>query len=218
VNITHHPDDATLLAYAAGSLGEAASLVVASHLAWCPHCRTTVRCAERLGGTLIDGMDAEPVSAGMLDRCLSGLDDAPGAPAPETRTIADDPALPAPLARRLGCPIAQVRWKRVAPGIQRHDLPLSPACRGRLSLMRVASGRGVPEHGHSGSEITLVLSGSYTDRFGRFQPGDIADLDPDVEHDLRVESAEPCICLIAADSPLRFKGIIARLLQPFTGL
>lgn len=218
MNIKHHPDDATLLAYAAGSLGEAASLVVASHLAWCPDCRTTVHCAERLGGTLIDGMQTEPVSAGMLDRCLSALDDAPAAQTPETRTIAGDPALPAPLARRLGCPISQVRWKRVAPGIQLHDLPLSPACRGRLSLMRVATGRGVPEHGHSGSEITLVLSGSYTDRFGRFQPGDIADLDPDAEHDLRVDSAQPCICLVAADSPVRFKGIIARLLQPFIGI
>jgi putative transcriptional regulator len=218
VNIKHHPDDATLLAYAAGSLGEAASLVVASHLAWCPGCRTTVRCAERLGGTLIDGMQAEPVSAGVLDRCLSALDDAPAAQTPGTHTVAGDPALPTPLARRLGCPISQVRWKRVAPGIQLHDLHLSPACRGRLSLMRVATGRGVPEHGHSGSEITLVLSGSYTDRFGRFQPGDIADLDLDVEHDLRVDSAQPCICLVAAESPIRFKGIIARLMQPFTGI
>jgi putative transcriptional regulator len=216
VNITHHPDDATLLAYAAGSLGEAASVVVASHLAWCPGCRTTVRCAERLGGTLIDGMEAEPVSAGVLDRCLSALDDAPATQTPETH--AGDPALPAPLARRLGCAMAQVRWKRVAPGIQLHDLPLSPACRGRLSLMRVATGRGVPEHGHSGSEITLVLSGSYTDRFGRFEPGDIADLDPGAEHDLRVDSAQPCICLVAAESPIRFKGIIARLMHPFTGI
>jgi putative transcriptional regulator len=217
VNITHHPDDATLLAYAAGSLGEAACVVVASHLAWCPDCRTTVRCAERLGGTLIDGMEAEPVSAGVLDRCLSALDDAPAAPAPETCAIAGGPALPTPLARRLGCPISRIRWKRVAPGIQLHDLPLSPAARGRLSLMRVATGRGVPEHGHSGSEITLVLSGSYTDRFGRFQPGDVADLDPEVEHDLKVDSAQSCICLVAVESPIRFKGIIARLMQPFTG-
>jgi putative transcriptional regulator len=176
-----------------------------------------VRCAERLGGTLIDGMEAEPVSAGVLDRCLSALDDAPAAPAPETCAIAGGPALPTPLARRLGCPISRIRWKRVAPGIQLHDLPLSPAARGRLSLMRVATGRGVPEHGHSGSEITLVLSGSYTDRFGRFQPGDVADLDPEVEHDLKVDSAQSCICLVAVESPIRFKGIIARLMQPFTG-
>jgi putative transcriptional regulator len=84
--------------------------------------------------------------------------------------------------------------------------------------MRVATGRGVPEHGHSGSEITLVLSGSYTDRFGRFQPGDVADLDPDVEHDLKVDSAQACICLVAVESPARFKGIIARLMQPFIGI
>jgi putative transcriptional regulator len=216
VNIKHHPDDATLLAFAAGSLGEAASVVVASHLAWCPACRATVRCAERLGGTLIDGIETEPVSAGILDRCLSALDRAPSEPAPAPCAV-DDPALPAPLARRLGRPMSQIRWKRVAPGIQVHDLDLSPSARGRLSLIRVTTGHGVPAHGHSGSEITLVLSGSYTDRFGRFEPGDVADLDPEIEHDLAVDSKEPCICLIAMDAPIRFKGVLARLMQPFTG-
>lgn len=217
MTIKHHPDDATLLAYAAGSLGEAASVVVASHLAWCPACRTTVRCAERLGGTLIDGLDAEPVSAGVLDRCLSALDKAPAA-APEGRIVAADPALPLPLARKLGCSMAQVRWKRVAPGIQVHDLSLSPTARGRLSLIRIGSGRGVPEHGHSGSELTLVLSGSYTDQYGQFRPGDVADMDPEIEHDLTVDSDEACICLIAVESPARFKGIVARLMQPFVGI
>lgn len=215
MNIKHHPDDATLLAYAAGSLGEAASVVVASHLAWCPSCRTTVRCAERLGGTLIDGLESEPVSSGVLDRCMSAIDNPPAAPAPSAMKC--DPGLPAPLARHLGCPMSEIRWKRIAPGVQVHDLPLSPTAKGRLSLIRVTTGHGVPEHGHSGSEITLVLSGSYRDRLGRFEPGDIADLDPEVEHDLTVDSDEPCICLIALESPTRFKGLIARLMQPFIG-
>jgi putative transcriptional regulator len=218
VTITHHPDDATLLAYAAGSLGEAASVVVAAHLAWCPRCRTTVRGAECVGGTLIDGLEAEPLSAGILGRCLQALDSAPASAAPQTRATAGDPFLPPVLVRRLGCPMTDIRWKRVAPGIQLHHLPLSPAARGRLSLVRIGTGRGVPRHGHSGSEITLVLTGSYTDRFGRFRPGDVADLDPEAEHDLRVDSEQACICLIAAESPMRFKGIIARLMQPFTGI
>jgi putative transcriptional regulator len=64
----------------------------------------------------------------------------------------------------------------------------------------------------------LVLSGSYTDQYGQFRPGDVADMDAEIEHDLTVDSDEACICLIAVESPARFKGIIARLMQPFVGI
>ena len=39
----HHVDEDVLLAYAAGSLPEAASLVAAAHLTLCPHCRAVLR-------------------------------------------------------------------------------------------------------------------------------------------------------------------------------
>ena len=46
---THHLDYSTLLAYAAGTLDEAFSVVAASHLAVCPTCRNAVREAEAMG-------------------------------------------------------------------------------------------------------------------------------------------------------------------------
>lgn len=73
----------------------------------------------------------------------------------------------------------------------------------------------MPSHGHTGSELTMVLRGSYTDELGRFCAGDVADLDPDVQHQPVADTDEHCICLIATDAPLRFNGLVPRLLQPF---
>jgi len=33
-----------------------------------------------------------------------------------------------------------------------------------------------------------------------------------------VDSDEACICLVAMESPTRFKGMLARLVQPLIGL
>ena len=63
------------------------------------------------------------------------------------------------------------------------DLAWGQDGRSRLMLLRVAAGRPVPEHGHGGQELTLILSGAYRDRFGVFAAkGDIADHDEEVEH------------------------------------
>ena len=42
MKIDHHPDDATFMAYAAGTLSEGFSLVVAAHLEYCLRCRNNL--------------------------------------------------------------------------------------------------------------------------------------------------------------------------------
>ena len=84
--------------------------------------------------------------------------------------------------------------------------------------MRIAPGTAMPEHGHGGEEITLILSGAYNDNFGRYAPGDVADLDESVEHQPIVEQDAACICLVATEAPTRFKSWPARLLQPLVGI
>lgn len=216
VAITHHLDEATLVAYAAGSLGEALSVVAAGHLAWCPKCRAAMRRAEAVGGTLIETLEAAPLSPDAITRAMAALDDAPTAvevpPAP-----AVDGGMPSCIARRIGGSLEHLHWRRVAPRVQVHDLPLSPGAHGRLCLIRIAKGGRIPDHGHTGPEMTLVIQGSYVDRLGRFSTGDVADLDPEVEHELSVDSDEPCICLVGFETPAHFKGLIARMIQPLTG-
>jgi putative transcriptional regulator len=98
------------------------------------------------------------------------------------------------------------------------DVKLPAKAKGQLKLLRIGAGRAMPEHGHGGEEITLVLKGAYRDHMGRFAQGDVADLDVDVEHQPVVEQDGDCICLVATERPTRFKSLAARIMQPFVGI
>ena len=67
-------------------------------------------------------------------------------------------------------------------------------------------------------ELTVVLSGHFADELGRYGPGDLAEVDGDTNHQPIADSHRDCICLIATDAPLRFTGLMGRLMQPFIGL
>jgi putative transcriptional regulator len=95
---------------------------------------------------------------------------------------------------------------------------LPASARGQLRLLRIGAGRAMPEHGHGGEEITMVLKGAYVDHMGRFAAGDVADLDEDIEHRPVVEQDGDCICLVATERPTRFKSLAARIMQPFVGI
>lgn len=215
-NITHHLDPATILAYAAGTLGEALSVAAASHVAWCSECREAVRKAEAVGGEMLAELAPAAVSEDCRSKTMGLLDRATVHRFPAQRAAGE---VPAPLARLLGGrSLADLEWKTKAPGVAFHDLPVSNPKSGKLMLMRIAPGKAMPEHSHGGEEITLILSGAYRDALGRFGRGDVADLDADVEHKPVVEEGEACICLVAIEQPTRFKSWPARLLQPFIGI
>ena len=76
----------------------------------------------------------------------------------------------------------------------------------------------MPEYGHGGEEITLILSAAENDKFGRYAQGDVADLDESIEHQPVVETGAACICLVATEAPTRFKSGPALLLQPLIGI
>jgi putative transcriptional regulator len=217
LTINHHLDPATIMSFAAGTIGEALGFVAASHIAWCPECRAALQEAESLGGEIFAGLAPETVSAGCRARTLGRLDDAPLAPPLQSRQ--PRVGVPMPLQRLLGgAALSEVNWKSKAPGLALHDLPLSPGAKGKLLLMRIAPGKAMPAHGHGGEEMTLILEGAYNDSLGRFAKGDVADLDDHIEHKPIVETGMACICLVATEAPTRFKSWPARLAQPFIGI
>lgn len=212
----HHLDDSTLLAYAAGTLDEAFSVVAASHVAVCPACRSAVRAAEALGGELLDAAGDMAVSDDCRSRTFAALEQAGLYRLP---VAAPRSAFPRPLAQFL--PVASlddVAWKKKAPGVAIFDVKLPSFAQGQLRLLRIGAGRAMPEHGHGGEEITMVLKGAYVDHMGRFAAGDVADLDEEIEHRPVVEQDGDCICLVATERPTRFKSLAARLMQPFVGI
>lgn len=189
--------------------------VVASHLAVCPACAVQVSKLERIGEALFDRIEpvrldrAAPVAAARAleagDARSAGSHTAPG-------------EIPWPLISIIGSELDAIAWKRLGPGLWHYPLKLSKDARGDLRLIKVAPGCKLPEHGHGGEEMTLILRGSYTDVTGHYSVGDVADLDPDIEHAPLTGAGEGCICLIASEKPARFKGLFARIMQPLAGL
>jgi putative transcriptional regulator len=216
VTINHHLDDATIISYAAGTLGEAHGFAVATHLAYCNECRIAVRHAESLGGEILMEQDVAAVTDSCRAATLASLD--AGISIKPAKVKAEG-ELPRVLHNLLGVnSLDQIKWKTKAPGIAKFDIPLSPGARTHLQLVRIGSGREMPEHGHGGEELTVILRGSYSDHTGQYKVGDVADLDEDMEHQPKVDSAEDCICLIATEAPTKFRSIWARLAQPFVGI
>lgn len=214
----HHPSDALLIAYGAGSLCEGLSLAVATHLDQCALCRDVVAEIEAVGGALMEELPPEPMGVGTLEAMLDRVDALPLHRCRRPTVGRDSRAadLPAPLGRYIG-PLAEQRWQRIAPGVRRIDV-MRVAGRGAVQLLRIAPGTSLPHHGHEGIELTMVLSGSFVDEVGRFGPGDLAEMDGEFRHQPIADSHEDCVCLIATDAPLRFTGLVGRLMQPFIGL
>ncbi len=214
MTIVHHLDDATILAYAAGTLGEALSVAAACHISMCPECQTAVRKAEALGGEILDDLQSAAVSDLCRAATLASLDDRIA-----VKSASSKSDMPLPLQRLLGGQnFTQLRWRKKAPGVAVYELPLSKGAKGSLKLLSIASGMSMLEHGHGGEELTLVLQGAFSDKVGRFARGDIADLDEDTEHCPIIEKGETCICLYATEAPSHFKTFLGRLLQPFLGI
>jgi putative transcriptional regulator len=212
----HHLDHSTMLAYAAGTLDAAFAVVAASHMTMCPACRAAVREAEAMGGELLEALPEAAVSAPCRERTLASLDRAPSPAAPRMLPHGE---LPVPLARVMSASsYNDIAWRKKAPGVAMCDVKLPAGAKGQLKLLRIGAGRAMPEHGHGGEEITLVLKGAYRDHMGRFGAGDVADLDEDIEHRPVVDGNEECICLVATERPTRFKSFAARIMQPFVGI
>lgn len=217
MTITHHADDATLMSYAAGTLPEALGAVVASHAAVCVRCRKEVAAMNRVGAVLLADLPGAPGSV-VAPRFPDADPRHTGDGGDVLTTIERAGDIPAPLSRLVGSDLSSIQWKRLGLGVWHVPLPLSPAATGDLRLIKVAPGQAMPEHGHGGSELSLILAGSYSDSLGRFGAGDLADLDGDIEHTPMADRVTGCVCVIASEEPARFKGLFARLVQPFVGL
>jgi putative transcriptional regulator len=215
LNVTpnHHPAEDTLLRHAAGTLPAGRSLVVATHLPFCPVCRASTRLGEALGGALLADMPAADMAPDALSRTMARLDMPASMARPVEETV-HRVTLPDSLRG-----LVRSRWRWLAPGISRMavDVP-GAASREHVFLIRVTPGQSLPAHGHHGWEATCVLTGRFTDATGEYGPGDVAEMEGEGMHEPVAGDGEVCICLIAWEGRLRMRGLLARLVQPLVGI
>lgn len=208
-----HLDASTLIGYSAGALPTAFAAVAASHLALCASCRAHLDEADAIGARLIEQQDGASLPGRARESLRERLASEPiEAPVAADAAPRDSDLLPAPLQPWFGERYSTLRWRMVAPGI--HMLRSGDGGPdGQLLMLRTAPGRRMPMHGHGNNELTLVLRGAYDDALGHFGPGDVADLDSDIEHQPVTSPGVPCISVAASDAPMRFNGWMARAMQ-----
>lgn len=204
-DIRHHIPDHMLDAYRAGTLPHVFAVVVATHLSLCDQCRASHEAGDMIGGALLHREECAALRPGARDRMMAALNTPP--PPPPLRASG---IFPAPVMQELGG--RPPRWRMLGGGIRQQIL--SADREGSLRLLYIPPGKAVPEHGHRGQELTLVLQGSFSDSGGSFHRGDVETAHEEIDHQPVAGPGLPCICLAATDAPLRFHAMIPRLLQP----
>ena len=213
--IRHHLTDALLLSYSAGTLPEAFSLVVATHVSLCDECRARLESFEAVGGALLSDGEAAVMSEESLEATMALIEAAPQILTPANVAGPDD-VLPAPLQSYIGGDLDAVRWRPIGGGVRQAVLDTDEGA--SVRLLAIPGGAAMPDHGHRGMELTLVLQGAFRDEHDRFARGDVEVANEDLHHTPVAEDGVECICLAATDAPLRFKGIIPRIAQKFIGI
>ncbi|NRB00464.1 MAG: cupin domain-containing protein [Rhodobacteraceae bacterium] len=215
--IKHHLNDALLMAYSAGALPEAFDLVVATHISLCDECRARLEAFDTLGGVVLEACAEVSMSDTSLEATLALI------AAQDTGSeIIAEPAkastgiFPKPLQDYVGGDLDAVNWKALGGGVRQAVLPTTRDA--SVRLLHIPAGMKMPDHGHHGTELTLVLQGAFEDEDGYFARGDVEIADEDMNHTPVAAEGEDCICLAATDARLRFNRLLPRMAQPFMGI
>jgi putative transcriptional regulator len=214
-DIKHHLTDDLLMGYSAGALPEAFNVVVATHISLCDECRARLGSFDAVGGSVMENTDAVAMADDSLSAVMAMIETTPDvsalAPTPRTSSI-----FPTPLQDYVTGTLDDVKWRKIGGGVSQAILPTSKDA--TVRLLKIPAGTAVPDHGHRGTELTLVLQGAFRDEHDRFGAGDIEVANEDMHHTPVAEDGLDCICLSATDAPLKFNGLLPRIAQRFVGI
>jgi putative transcriptional regulator len=201
--------DQLLAQYSAGSLALPLHVMMASHLEMS---RKNHRYVGALEAALAGEMAASNVAA-IRDRGhrLNAIFDDVAPKADPVAVPAMDDIMPAALRRYLGRPLSDVSWKSKLFGMKEAHIETRDGL--EVSLLWAKAGRRMPSHTHEGAEMTLVLSGSFSDMLGSYERGDIAVADSNIDHRPVIGPDADCICFVVTDAPLRLTGPIGKIVS-----
>jgi len=205
--------DLLIAHYVSGSLPEPAHVLVGSHLEMQLSAARLAGVMEGLAGDALSAVP--PVALSVRERRLNEIFASSAPPEPESR-IAERSRFPASLQAYAGKDLADIRWKTKLPGLRHHVIEKSEDV--ETSLLWVRAGRALPQHGHHGLELTLVLEGEFHDHRGNFGEGDVSVADETLDHRPIAGKRGPCLCLSVLFAPIALSGSTLRLLGDIIGL
>jgi len=208
-SIKHHVSDDLMMAYASGNLPEAFSVAVAAHISMCDECRTAMESYDAIGGALLENQTNIGVGPDSLQRTLDKI--AATEPVKKgSRPVNSN--VPAPLSDYVGFNLDSIDWQPIGMGVKQSILETSSEATARL--LYIPPGTAMPDHSHSGIEMTLVLKGAFADESEYFAEGDVEIADGSTNHTPVAADGSPCICLAVTEAPLKFRRFFHRVIQP----
>jgi putative transcriptional regulator len=236
--IKQHPTQAVLRAFIQGDLDASIAIIVSSHIEMCEQCQkevnqlTEIAAEKAFEQDIMDSFDPcthqafdSSLSKNMIDEIMSlPLDesmieesgpsqemykDIEPAHSEQNQKIISHKNGHLPLPRALSS-LDAAPWQGVGK-VSRARFQFNDDER-RLSLLKIDKGGQIPQHTHTGIEITLLLEGSFEDDMGTYQKGDFIWLDKAHTHSPITQDG--CICLTLVSDALHFTQGFSKLLNP----
>jgi putative transcriptional regulator len=202
--------EALFAQFAAGQLRAPAHALVAAHLEMKSANRSFVSALETVLAGDVDAIEPAPLSDrdARLNAIFAAVDEAS-----TTQKVAG--TIPQALHRYCGTDASNIPWKSVLPGFKEWEIGSEDGC--EIHMFWIKEGRKMPTHTHGGTELFLVLEGSFTDASGTFEAGDISIADENVNHRPIAGKERPCIGFSVTDAPLKLTGSLTERLGMFIG-
>lgn len=213
--INHHPDARLLNEFASGTLPLAQSICVSLHLKYCKKCQRDNRRLQQLGAAMFEKLAPQQVDDSLLQSVLSRLDEQP--PLAYASTGGDTSGQPALMQRLMAGSYDELEWDRLSSKLRISRLRTGDRDN-EFALYHIRAGGTIPKHTHRGTELTLVLEGSFSDEEGVYQEGDFLMRDAGHVHTPTAARKGDCICVGVLDAPIRFTQWNYRPLNPFLRL
>ena len=230
--IQHHPTDSILVEFAAGTLDTAQAVAVNAHMHFCTKCQQNIKKMEQTGGAMLDDLDPEALSDDSFDKLLTAIEvvatnkalseHSNGASTPGMKAVSkssdadklthDFGRLPNVVAKMMSQ--NKLKWRYVNSSLKTSHLIAGQNVH-QVSLQRISAGGVAPEHDHSGTEMTVVLKGSFSDKEGIYQEGDFILKEPGQIHQPISARNEDCLCLSVESAPVKLTGFFGRMGNPF---
>jgi putative transcriptional regulator len=219
-DVKWHPSSEMLLNHAMGNTNEAESLIISSHIAYCPACKAEVAKYENIGGfylknheelnvskslwnnllVKIDGLEQDRKETNFIDHKLS------------TRLCEKGVRIPSFLYQYVSDATDTKNWSSAINNVKYYNINFSESSY-KGKMLEIPPGKIMPKHSHEGTEATMVFHGGYSDEVGNYNKGDLVILDDNDEHTPISSEQTGCICLVIYSGSLKFKGLLGSILN-----
>ncbi|WP_273046551.1 ChrR family anti-sigma-E factor [Pseudoalteromonas sp.] len=223
--IKHHPSETLITEYCSASLSASLSLAVSIHVDMCPVCQAKVAKIEASNANELFSEQStqfekshieqsesfEEFELNLLDMITSdnSIDEVYEVAPVSIKVNEHKYQLPRALTR-----ISHSKFTQVGK-LARSRVALDDGAL-RSSLLHIDAGGEIPEHTHTGFEVTLLLDGEFSDEEDSYVPGDFIWQDGSHQHTPLTKDG--CLCFTVVSSALHFNKGFSKLLNPIGNL